>query len=260
MSEYVIENRDLFLSRKAKHTFTGYAISQLKRIQRHYEWLHHPPTKEPVRTDFGLPERTLIPADQRAAVEANVKAQLAEWDGLLDWDGLDVASTIAIRGKMSQYLEDITLGNDDKMWVAAARTIGVPENFIRLTEMERAYNNARRVWNQYQEWKLKRNPTRAALEAKSGYDTKHGMHLVRLMRMGYEILSEGKVIVKRPDAEELLSIRNGAWSYETIVTYAKDMEAKIDAAEKTSPLPRAPDRGTLDNICIECVKGFGLKG
>jgi predicted nucleotidyltransferase len=256
MSDYVMENRDLFLSRKAKHTFTGYAISQLKRIQQHYKWLHNPPKKEPERADFGLPERTLIPADQRAVVEANVKGKLAEWDGLLDWDGLDVASIIAIRSKMSQYLEEIGTGIEDKLWVAAARTIGVPENFIRLTEMERAYNNARRVWNQYKEWQLKRNPVRAALEAKSGYDTKHGMHLVRLMRMGYEILSEGKVIVRRPDAEELLSIRNGAWSYDKIVEYAKDMEQKIDAAEKVSSLPRAPDRATLDNICIECVKGF----
>src|SRR5579875_1443529 len=36
-----------------------------------------------------------------------------------------------------------------------------------------------------------------------GYDTKNAMHLVRLYRMGYEILTEGVVRVRRPDAKEL---------------------------------------------------------
>src|ERR1039458_5020213 len=35
--------------------------------------------------------------------------------------------------------------------------------------------------DQYNGWKAQRNPKRAELEAKFGYDTKHAMHLVRLM-------------------------------------------------------------------------------
>lgn len=58
-------------------------------------------------------------------------------------------------------------------------------------------------------------------------NTKHAMHLVRLLRMGEEILSEGVVRVKRPDAEELLSIRNGAWSYEKLLEYADKMDNDI---------------------------------
>ncbi|KKM76544.1 hypothetical protein LCGC14_1379140, partial [marine sediment metagenome] len=37
----------------------------------------------------------------------------------------------------------------------------------------------------------------------------------------------GKIIVKRPDAEELLAIRNGAWTYEEVVKYAEDMDTKV---------------------------------
>src|SRR5580704_4911605 len=56
----LIENRDLFLSRKARWTFSGYAISQLKRINVHYRWLKSPPKTPPDRKDYGLPDRSVI--------------------------------------------------------------------------------------------------------------------------------------------------------------------------------------------------------
>jgi predicted nucleotidyltransferase len=46
-------NRHLFLSKKARHTFSGYAMSQLKRIESHRRWLLNPPTTPPKRADFG---------------------------------------------------------------------------------------------------------------------------------------------------------------------------------------------------------------
>ena len=45
--ELLRENRSLFLSAKAKHTFSGYAFSQLKRIRGHRAWLLKPP---PIKT------------------------------------------------------------------------------------------------------------------------------------------------------------------------------------------------------------------
>lgn len=58
------------------------------------------------------------------------------------------------------------------------------------------------------------------------------MHLVRLMRMGKEILETGKVIVRRP------------------------VEKDIDAIYKagSSPLPKSPDRNQLDKWCIDMVE------
>ena len=123
-------------------------------------------------------------------------------------------------------------------------------------QRERAYHNALTRWHQYENWKKTRNPARAELEAKSGYDTKNALHLVRLMRMGEEILSTGEVIVKRPDREELLEIRAGAWSYDRIVEYAEKMDAKLTELEKTSHLPHAPNRAWLDSACQHIVEEF----
>ena len=53
------------------------------------------------------------------------------------------------------------------------------------------------------------------------------MHLVRLLRMGVEALRDGVILVKRPDAQELLDIRYGAWEYDEIVAYAEDMDRQV---------------------------------
>lgn len=77
--ERLLGARDLFLSRRIKHTFSGYARAQLKRIDAHYRWLTRPPTSQPTRADFKLPERTLIPQDQLAAAEAGIRQKLDGW-------------------------------------------------------------------------------------------------------------------------------------------------------------------------------------
>lgn len=244
-----------FLSTKARHTFSGYAMSQLKRIQRHYEWLNNPPKEEPTREKFGLPERTTIPADQREAIRAVVNKKVDEWYGLLDFDLLEPATALAIRQRVDTFLEDVLTGQDD-VWKSAARQSGVNEDVLEVLLAERKYNTAREQWRQYLHWKASRNPARAELEAKFGYDTKHAMHLVRLMRMGEEILRTGKVIVKRPDRDELLAIRQGAWKYEALIEYASSMDAQMAAAEAVSPLPKRPDRNKLDALCIQITEKF----
>ena len=50
----VVKNKDLFLSKKAKYTFTGYAFSQLKSIKSHRKWFLNPPDHKPTREEFGL--------------------------------------------------------------------------------------------------------------------------------------------------------------------------------------------------------------
>ena len=126
---------------------------------------------------------------------------------------------------------------------------------LSLYSKERAYRNQCMQWSQYQDWKKNRNPARAAMEAESGFDRKHGMHLIRLMKMCKEILQSGKVIVKRHDREQLLSIRNGGWSYEQVVETAELLEAECDALYLTSTvLPKSPDLVKIDKFCVDLTE------
>ncbi len=127
-------------------------------------------------------------------------------------------------------------------------------NFLAILDRERRYRSARKEWEHYQSWLRTRNPRRAALEAQHGYDTKHAMHLVRLLRMGREILSLGTVQVRRPDADDLRGVRAGAWTYDALMANAEALAADVRAAARTSPLPEAPDDAALDALCVELVQ------
>lgn len=74
-----------------------------------------------------------------------------------------------------------------------------------------------------------------------------------------EILVDHKVIVKRPDAEELLAIRNGAWSYEKVIEFAETEDQLLNEVVKTCTLPKTPDMKFFDNLVREMILEFNGK-
>ncbi len=115
-----------------------------------------------------------------------------------------------------------------------------PEMVVKFNKDE--YRIAKEKHGQYWSWKKNRNAKRGVLEEEFGYDTKHAMHLVRLLRMAREILKTGEVLVKRPDAEELLAIRGGAWTYEDLLAYSESMDKEIrEVLYPTTSLPKKPN-------------------
>jgi predicted nucleotidyltransferase len=257
LGQKVIDNKDLFISMRARYTFSGYAFAQLKRINTHYRWLKTPPKAPPTRAEFGLPESTMVPADQLGAAEAEIKKKIEEWD--INWDLLEPADRINMQGKISTMLAESKLTTDET-YIVAARSLGFNDNFIDYLKKERSYKTKKQDWDSYQSWLKTRNEKRAELERKYGYDTKHGAHLVRLMRMCREIMTTGKVVVKRPDAQELLGIRNGDWTYEKLIEWAAKEEAELNAIyeeqskSQNKIIPYSPDRTKLDSLCQEIVE------
>jgi uncharacterized protein len=251
LGQRLLEHRADFLSLRARHSFAGYANSQLKRIRTHHRWILHPPAAPPTRAEYGLPERTVIPKDQLAAAQALITKKLDEWN--IDFEGVAEGQREAALDRFSQILAEMQLHADGRVR-AAGRAVGLDENFLELLERERLYRRRQQEWDQFQDWKKNRNPARAALEEKYRYDTKHAAHLVRLLRMCREILETGRVQVRRPDAEELLAIKHGAWSYDQLEAWAAKEDAALDEVMGRSPLPRAPNRKKLDALCIELVE------
>ena len=243
-------HRDLFLSKKVAHTFRGYAMAQLKRIRTHRQWLLTPPSAKPTRKDYNLPEHTLLPKDQIEVVEAAVQKKLDSWE--LDLSGIEHSVRGHILEMLQKHLAEMEIGQDEK-WRAAARHVGASEDVIKTMERERRYRSAKREWDRYQNWVKTRNPVRAALEAAHGMDTKHAHHLVRLLRMCREILAEGIVLVRRPDAADLLAIRDGAWSYDRLIGWAEEQDAELLELVKTSELPQHPPMQQLNDLCLDVV-------
>ena len=260
--EILRESRELFLSAKAKHTFSGYAIAQMKRIRTHRAWLLNPIDHKPTRQEFGLPEYSLLPPEQLKAAEALVRSKIDSWE--FDLSKVEAeADRIEILGQFHRTLTEVLAGNqeaDERVlkWRAAANVIGINDNLLLVMDRERRYRGAMTNWHSYVEWQANRNKDRAQLEAKYGFDTKHGAHLVRLMRMGIEILTTGKVNVCRTgiDADELKGIRAGAWSYEQLDEYATKAEVQLDEIynSKKYVVPHSPKRAEVVRVCTEAVR------
>jgi len=244
--EKLLENRDLFLSSKAKFAFGGYAYSQLAKIERHRKWIVRGELEKPDRAKFGLPEER---APQMNDIFGLIKSEVERWNlsqfPLNEEERDELKSTIwELIYNVSQV--DVNEGNWPKVYEAGvierlAKEYNLKEEVVDVLQRERLYKKELESYQSWVNWKKNRNPARHALEVKCGYDSKHGSHLIRLLRMGLEILNEHKVIVKRPDAEEILHIKNGGWSYDRLMEYAKNMQIKLDESYKTTTLPKSVD-------------------
>lgn len=128
--------------------------------------------------------------------------------------------------------------------------LGQPLAIVKFNVGE--YKTALEKYNNFWSWRKNRNVARHDLEAKHGFDTKHGMHLIRLMKIAHEALTTGEILIKRPDAQELLDIRNGSLTYDEILKYADDLEQKAKHAyENCNVLRHSPDLKLAARITME---------
>jgi hypothetical protein len=88
------------------------------------------------------------------------------------------------------------------------------------------------------------------------HDAKDASHLVRLLRMGREILETGEVHVWRGDrdADELRAIRDGSWSVDRILAEADAEQSRIAALAERAAVPPAPDLAAIDRLCVDLVE------
>lgn len=225
------EHRHSLLSSKIAFTTSGYAISQLSRIKGHNKWINNPQLEEPPRQiDF-------IKLVQNFSTDKMFSIKLEDFRDnyrLIPYGG-DIFGLIT-KERYQTYSDDYSLNTT---YDGESEVNVVPLCIVKFLKSE--YKLAMERWEQYWSWKRNRNQVRSELEEKYGFDCKHAMHLVRLLRMGVEALRDEEIVVKRPDAEELLSIRNGAWTYEEILEYAGEMDNKIKELYKKTKLRKKPD-------------------
>lgn len=87
-----------------------------------------------------------------------------------------------------------------------------------------------------------------------GYSTKNAMHLIRLARMGCEVLETGQYNVCRPDVEELLAIRRGEWSLAAVKSEGKKLLARMDQAVLTTKLPDSVPFDEVANMVVDYAR------
>jgi len=259
--EKLMEHKNWFLSTKAKFAFGGYAYAQLAKIERHRKWIVLGDLKEPKREDYGL---SSVRARQLDEVFGFIKSEVEKWN--LTKYPMDEMNRSELKETIWDLLyntSQLEVGWDN--WPQAyetavvekiAREYDLKEEVVMLLHKEREYKRDMEQYRSWKNWKQNRNPERHKLEEKSGYDSKHASHLVRLMRMGYEILTDHKVVVKRPDREEILAVKNGEWTYDQVMEFAHSMQSKLDDAYKVSTLPKSVDYEKINQLYHSMYEEF----
>jgi hypothetical protein len=137
----------------------------------------------------------------------------------------------------------------------------VPKGVEKLAVMnfnKDSYSVYCREYKEYKEWEHKRNDLRyqSTLAHGKSYDAKNMMHTFRLLNMAGEIAVHQQVIVKRPDRDVLLKIRNGEFEFDELMKMVEEKMESVKAAYETSGLPERPDMDKAELLLVQMREAF----
>lgn len=232
----------LFLSRKCKDSFAGYALSQIRKAQGFNKKINQPLDPE---------RKTLLQFCY--ILKDNFSIPLEEWltQERLKQEQCGLAAITHAKGIYALYVAD-----NVKNWcqgiISSTEANEITVSSIPKEQTIRAYLSVNtdaysvycREYKEYWDWVKKRNEVRYTSNMSHGknYDAKNMMHTIRLLQVGREIIQTGQLQVRRPNRTELLAIKNGEWEYEQLLDYAEKLMQDIEQAYPNSPLPEEADQ------------------
>lgn len=258
VGQELVRHKQLFLSTKVRQTYSGYGYAQIRKLESHRKWLLDPPTQKPIPSDFGLDT-----VEPMTVIEINafleylynlIRERVQYLDESHELYEL-LTAKIDFKAVLKQYpLPEATIEYTQKI-------VSTPKEFMNLLQQSHQYHSALNNYKNYQNWKKNRNPARAVMEAKVGYDCKFAMQAIRLLRTGIEILETQNLIVDRReagDAEQLKAIKRGDYTYEEVMNIASELYRGLDQAYSRSRLPKSVDHEAVNQLCIDLVTSQGF--
>lgn len=238
-----------FLSKLAKETFAGYAMTQVKKAKGLNKKFNNP-VEEQRRTVldfcFILSDNAAIPVSDWLEKENKNQTHcgLAKLDHTKGLFALYYDENAAYKG----------IVKDESSNEVRCSSIEKEATLIAyLFFNQEAYTAHCKRYAEYWEWVEKRNEQRykGNQEHGKGYDAKNMMHTIRLLQSAKALFESGTLNVACPNRDELLSIKRGECAYESLVGYAETLMQEIDAASHTSDLMLKPDKLKARKILIE---------
>jgi predicted nucleotidyltransferase len=263
----VLRRRDLFLSKKAYHTFSGYAVAQIKKARGQNKLVYNPQPKErPTQLDFcwvipmqagslhhkGMPARPIPLRESRFDFSQYHAAKLEH-----------VPSTYRLY-HYGPAARGVFRGTPENGLVLVTESIPMEEEWARFSGLlvyaADEYEQAVKRWENYWTWVANRNEQRwISQEAgQVDYDLKNMMHCLRLMLSCESILRSGQPRVRfaddDPDREFLMNVRRGRFTYEQLM---ESVEAKMHVLERlyetSNVVPHEADRGAIDELFARVI-------
>lgn len=222
------DNVDLFLSKKAMHSFGGYATSQLRRLQNALARDHYPQIEK---------EKHIL-----NSILTQIRHLQEHYTAFTDEE-------------IKIYIDKSSRDDFEQEIFMDIRLTHFP-----LRDFKNIYSEMSNVVKDYARLNH-RNKKKDDLHL-----NKHAMHLIRLLIMGIEIL-EGKGVntYRSKDLDFLLDIRNGRYQKEDgsfhneFFEMVDDYEKKLKYAADNSPLPDKPNFNRVEELVVEIYRGRLLR-
>lgn len=137
-------------------------------------------------------------------------------------------------------LEMLFVDEEDQLWVSEAGRLLLDSRDVFLSQ---------RLKNSFVGYAMNLVDAVDANGPSTPLQWKGAMHALRLMRMCREVLETGVLVVRRPDAEELIEIRRGEWPWDAVRDTILHEKGKVGEALAITQLPEMVDPGTVDTLC-----------
>lgn len=219
----MIENRKLFLSKRAIHSFGGYANHQLNRLEN------------------ALARDRLAQAQKEEHIRRSMENSIKSFeDRYTEFDS----------GSIKLYT-DVSPREDLDREIFADVTL----NHFPARQFNSMMNDLHNVLGTYEKLNHRNH------KKDDAHLNKHAMHLVRLYLMCLDILEREEIITYRyGDYELLMSIRNGAYQNEDgtykpeFFELVDNLKKRLDYAKENTSLPAHPNMKEVEAFVMEVNK------
>lgn len=219
IGQELLDNKNMFLSKKCVHSFGGYASSQLRRLDNK------------AARDLGQSQQEVHILNSIKNAACSYKERYFEHpeDAIRLYIGESVQEEYDTEIFMDINLKHYPLRDWKGMW---SDMNNIVKDYSKLG---------------------KRN----AHAASHGKLAKHMMHLVRLYLMCFDILDNGEIITYREkDHDFLMSIRNGDYLDENdkptkeFFNIVDELESQLEAKKNSTMLPETPDMKQIEKFVM----------
>ena len=247
---------EYFLSKKCKDTFGGYAFTQVKKARGLNKKIVNPiDKKKKTILDFCYVLENQGAVALKSWLSNNGKSQdkigLVNIPHFTNTYGLyyDESNKLGYKGVMKkETASTVLLSSIPKEEKSISNLFFNQDGFVKYCK----------DYKEYWAWVANRNEERYQNNVDHGknYDSKNMMHTFRLLDMAEEILKEGKIIVKRPNRDELLNIRKGEWGYDQLIEKAEMKMQRLESAWANCELQSSPNESLIEELLVSIRTHF----
>ncbi len=210
----LLDNVDMFLSQKAVNSFGGYANQQLRRLQN------------------SLARNEYSHSEKEKHLNDKINQMIVLFNERYENFNNDSIKVYIDESNKEEY--------DTEMFM------DINLQHYPLRDFKNIYSEMNETVKQF--GKLNNRNKKKSIE----HLNKHAMHLVRLLKMGTEILSTGEINTYREnDKELLLDIRNGLFSTDEIFTLVSKLEDQFKYAKENTILPKSPNFDLIEEFVMQ---------